>query len=80
MTDQDKAIELWIKAIESPHGISVETDDVQRLVAVLYEIKRQSDDPRLLPFTISQRGSFVLIARSRAELKTDGEYRPMEGV
>lgn len=80
MTDQEKAAEAWAAALASPYGFKIETDDVQRLVAVLYEYKRQSDDPRLLQFTISQRGSLVLIARSRAELRTDGSYRPMEGI
>ena len=80
MTDQEKAAEVWLAALEAPHGVRVETDDVQRLVACLYEVKRQSDDPRLLQYTIAQRGSYVLVAKTRAELKTNGEYRPMEGI
>lgn len=80
MTDQDKAAEVWAQALDAPFGVKVETDDVQRLVAVLYEYKRQSADPRLLQFTISQRGSLVLVAKTRAEPKTNGGYRPMEGI
>lgn len=77
-TDQEKAVEVWEAALASPIGIRVRTDDVQRLVQVLYEYKRQSDDPRLLQFTIAQRGSTVLVARTRAEIKTNGGYRPLE--
>lgn len=80
MSDQQVAAEVWADALASPTGVKVQTDDVQRLVQVLYEYKRQSDDPRLLQYTISQRGSLVLVARTRAEIKTNGGYRPMEGI
>jgi hypothetical protein len=73
VTDQEKAAEVWSAALDAPHGVKVETDDVQRLVACLYEVKRQSADPRLLQYTI-------LVAKTRAPLKTNGEYRPLEGV
>jgi len=78
VSDQDVAAEVWASALEHPYGVRIETDDVQRLVAVLYEYKRQSDDPRLLSYTVSQRGSFVLVAKTKVELKTNGEHRPLE--
>ena len=78
MSDLDDAKEIWKEALEAPLGIRVQTDDVQRLVQVLYEVKRTSTDPLLLQFTISQRGGCVLIARTKPKIQTDGEYKPLE--
>lgn len=78
MTDQEKAAAIWAEAIERPQGLWIRTTDVQRLVQLLYEHKRKSSDLRLLQFTISQRGSVVLIARTKPEIKSEGKYAPLE--
>lgn len=71
MSDQDEAAALWAEAIEAEYGLMVQTDDVQRLVQVLYEHKRKSRDLRLMEFTISQRGGVVLIARTKPRIKSE---------
>lgn len=47
--NKSEALELWYKALhcDSPYGIVIETDGLERLRQKLYQARAEADDPSL---------------------------------
>jgi hypothetical protein len=84
----EESLTLWNLALDSEFGVEIANAycdvhgiDTRQLVADLYESRKLSGDVRFFQFYIHQAAGAVWIVRCRApEIKSNGEYKPLEDV
>lgn len=84
----EESLTLWHLALDSKFGVEIGEAylksaeiDLRQLVADLYESRKLSGDVRFFQFYIHQTAGGVWIVRCRVpEIKSNGEYRPVEDI
>jgi len=82
----DSTLDLWRLAVESEGGIAIgkgyldENEiDQRQLIADLYQARKEAGDPRLFQYYIHNAGREVwLVKGSAPEVKSNGEFKPLE--